>query len=332
MGLTSIKLPEFKPPKGSGLEQLGRMMEKYSNNKKPKKKRYSPKKITMANKSNMKDPLEALKGSVQSITRNLNNVIGQIIKKPEVIDYTSVVKTFLPENAKILKPKLPKGAQEVMLADLDGDQHNELIATYKTNEGVRTLVLKGQGDQWQRAAEIYHQAHDGIEYRNVVNLTGEKKLQLLTGMTGGTSGNMLYGYTLTDGAAARLFSRGYSWVELVRGPAKARNNKGETLSVWNRDIDGNYDIEVLNWNGLQLEHVNDDMNYYRTRVAPYYLNKARQNPSSTGSWYKLAEAFIKAGAYKDAMMVAEAGARQVQDQQMKEKFLLLKKDIQEKYY
>ena len=344
MGLTSIKLPELKPPKGSGLEQLGRMLKNaYSSyspsgkgtggkSNKPQIKRYIRKKSTTVNKINLKDPLEALKGSVQSITRSLNNVLGQIVKKPEVIDYTPVVKSFLPENAKLLKPRLPKGAQEVMQADLDGDQRDELIATYRTNEGIRTLILKAQGDRWQKAAEIYHQAHEDIDYRHAVSLTGENRLHLLMGMTGGSSGNMLYGYTLTDGAAARLFSRGYSWVELVRRPEKTRKNSRETLSIWNRAADGDYDIEVLNWSGLQLERANDDTYYYRTRVVPYYLKKARQSPSSTGCWYRLAEAFIKAGAYRDAMTVAEAGSRQEQDQKLKEKFILLKKDIQEKYY
>lgn len=348
MGLTSIKLPDLRPPKGSGLEQLGRLLKKYaqgnyspagkgagSKRSKPqikKIKRYVRKKGTTVNKINLKNPLEALKGPVQSITRSLNNVLGQIVKKPEVIDYTAIVKSFLPENAKLLKPRLPMGAQEVMQADLDGDRRDELIATYRTNEGIRTLILKAQGEKWQKAAEIYHQAHEDIDYRNAVRLTGENKLQLLTGMTGGGYGNMLYGYTLADGAAARLFSRGYSWVELVRKPQKAGSSRRDTLSVWNKAADGDYDIEVLDWSGLQLERANDDTYYYRTRVVPYYLKKARQNPSSTGCWYRLAEAMIKAGAYRDALVVAEAGSRQEQDQQLKEKFISLKKDIQEKYY
>lgn len=343
MGLTSIKLPDFKPPKGSGLEQLGRMLNKaYSRyspagkgtggkSNKPQIKKYRIKKGT-PNKIKLKDPLEALKGSVQSISRSLNNAIGQITKKPEAIDYTPVVKGFIPENAKLLKPRLPNGAQEIMQADLDGDQKNELIATYRTNEGIRTIVLKAYGDRWQKTAEIYHHGHENIDYRHAVNLTGENKQQLLTGLTGGSSGNMLYGYTLTDGAAARLFSRNYDWVELVKKPEKNRMGRKETLSVWNKAIDGDYDIEVLDWTGLQLERANDDVHYYRTRVVPYYLRKARQNPSIISSWYRLTEALIKAGAYRDAMTVAEAGSRQEQDQEMKEKFILLKKDIQEKYY
>ncbi len=341
MGLTSIKLPEFKPPRGSGLEQLGRMLKRAyddhpfsrtrsgGNGKKPQTKRYTNKKGT-TNKIRLNNPLETLKGSVQTLSRGLNNVLGQLTKKPEVIDYTAVVKSFLPANAKLLKPRLPSGAQETLLADLDGDRQDELVATYRTSEGIRTIILKSQEGKWQRAAEIYHQAHDGIGYRNAVNLTGENKLQLLTGMTGGTSGNILYGYTLANGAATRLFSRGYGWVELVRKPKNARSGK-ETLSVWNKSEDGNYDIEVLNWSGLQLEQAADGTRYYRSRVVPYYLKKARQNPAAMDGWYRLAEALVKAGAYRDALVVADAGGRQEQDPLYRDKFISLKKEITENY-
>lgn len=342
MGLTNIKLPELKPPKGSGLEQLGRIMRNSYNSalavkntcsksNKPKIKKYTKTKGITFNKPNLKDPLETLRGSVQSISKGLNNVLGQITKKPEVIDYTAIVRNFIPDNAMLLKPKLPNGAQEIMQADLDGDRRNELIATYRSNEGVRTVILKAQDDRWQKAAEIYHQTNEEIDYRNAVNLTGENKLDLLIGMAGGSYANTLYGYTLAEGAATRLFSHEYNWVELVRRSKDNSRGRKETLSLWNKKADGDYDIEVLDWTGLQLERAENDVYYYRTRVVPYYLKKARQNPSTISGWYRLAESLIKAGAYRDAMRIAEAGSRQSQDQQFKDKFILLKKDIAEKY-
>lgn len=138
---------------------------------------------------------------------------------------------------------------------------------------------------------------------------------------------MLYGYSLTEGAAARLFSRSYDWVELIRKPKNSTRGRKETLSVWNRAADGNYDIEVLDWTGLQLEQAADDARYYRSRVVPYYLRKARRNPSEIGGWYRLAEALIKAGAYRDAIIVADAGSRQNEDLQYKEKFAAMKKEL-----
>lgn len=326
MSLTTIKLPEFKPPKGSGLEQLGRLLENAYEKNKP-----ALMNLVNSQRINFKDPLETIKGSVQTLSKNLNNTLGLLTSKSETIDYMAVVRSFTAKDARLLKPGYPKNAQEVLQADLDGDGRDELIATFRTNEGLRTLILKSRDKNWYKAAEIYHNAHENINYRNAVSLTGENKKHLLIGLTGNGNENMLYGYSLSDDTAVRLFNRNYNWVELVRKPKNASRSKGETLSVWNRTDDGNFDIEVLNWAGSQLEPANDDQYYYRTRVAPYYLNKARRNPSDTNSWYRLAKALVKAGAGRDAMIVADAGSRQDKDPQLKEKFISLKKEISEKY-
>lgn len=343
MSLTSIKLPEFKPPKGSGLEQLGRLLKsayksyslaakKQGDNKyKPLVKKYVKKESTNDNKPMLKDPLEVLKGSVQSISKSLNNALGQIVKKPETIDYQTVVKGFMPEGVLLLKPKYPANSREVMQADLDGDGYDELVATFRTGEGLRTLILKGQGKNWQKTAEIYHQAHDDINYMNAVRMTGENKLHLLIGMSGGAPENILYGYTLSDDMATRLFSREYSWVEPVMKSKNTSRLGGNQFSIWNRGQDGHYDIEVLNWDGSQLVKAKDEY-YYRTRIAPYYLRKARQNPYDLKCHYRLAEALLKAGAPRDARIIADAGCRQDQDPVIKEKFISLKNEIVAKYF
>lgn len=319
--MTNFKLPEF-PPRGSGLEQLGKLVKRAndyytSQNRKTAENKY---------RFQIKDPIETLKNSVQSLSKGLTDALGQITGKSESIDYNGIVKSFLPINARLLTPGNPRGAQELLYADVDGDGRDEIIATYRTNEGINSIILKGQGSNWEKAADIFHPGHESLNYRTAVKLADENKKHLLMGLSGGGGENTLYGYALSGETPVKLFSRDYSWFELVRKPKNSRDG-AETLSFWNRSEDGHYDIEVMNWSGIQLESERDDMHYYRTRVAPYYLKKAKQDPSNVNGWYRLAEAFIKAGATRDAIIVADAGSKQNRDPLIKDKFLSLKRDL-----
>lgn len=322
MNAPNFKLPEF-PPRGSGLEQLGRLIKNANNYYSLQHKKAGENKYRLQ----IKDPIETLKNSVQSLSKGLSNALGQITGKSEAIDYNGIVKSFLPLNARLLTPGNPRGAQELLHADIDGDGRDEIIATYRTDEGISSIILHGEGRNWQKTADIPHPAHENLNYRTAARLTGENKKHLLLGLSGGCAENTLYGYALSDGAPVRLFSRDYSWFELVRRPKNFSRDSGETLSFWNRTEDGHYDIDVMNWSGIQFEPEKDDVHYYRTRVAPYYLKRAKQSPSNITGWYRLAEAFVKAGATRDAIIVADAGSRQNQDPQLKEKFLALRRDI-----
>jgi len=329
-------------PKGSGLEQLSRILspviEKYA---KAAKKRgkfmlMPPKLVLPVKKYTNKKPATKKRTTgltafstnpLQSLLKGVTSVISQVTGKPEAEDYKTVVKSFIPGDARLLKPQYPKRSQAIQPADLDRDARDELIATYEYNNAVRTLILKKQAEHWSKVTEIDHPEHNGINFRNIADIAGDGKMQLLIGLTAKGRKNTIYGYSIGENTAKKLFGRDYHWVETANLPKTGGKSSKPHLAVWNRDENGMYDIEVLHWNGLQLEPAANTIPYYTNRVVPYYLRKVKQNRNSINAWYSLANSLKKAEAYRDALIIANAGTRLDNEPVLQDRFFVLKNEI-----
>ena len=98
--------------------------------------------------------INSLRRPVESIMKGLGSITAQFTAKPDKVDYTALVNSFLPPGARLIKPQYPEGSEEIQFADLDGDGRSELVTSYRTGEGIRTLVLKKDAVQWYKMAEI----------------------------------------------------------------------------------------------------------------------------------------------------------------------------------
>lgn len=330
----------MKPPKGSGLEQLERLgkmlLSQYSrytkyyldksnkiNKSKPAAKKYTAKKRPFGRTPALPDPLDKL-------VRGLTTALSRLTKKTEVEDYNAIVKDFIPNDARTMKPLNPVNTEEFLSADLDGDSQNELVATFRQNDGIKTMILKKKNGQWYKAAEINNPEHDMVHYRNIADITGDGKKQLLLGMSSKGKAHSLYGYSLGDTTAKKLFTRSYHWAEIVNKPGSGNANAKKQLALWTRGENGAYDAEVLNWNGLQLEPLKDTVPYYHDRMVPYFIRKLKQEPQNQYNWYNLTNAMVKAEAYRDASVIADIGMKRVLDPALKDKFTSLRAEIMEK--
>jgi hypothetical protein len=266
--------------------------------------------------------LDSMRGTVETMIRNLNSSVSQLTGGQGKVNYNAVVGSFLPPGARLLKPKYPENSNEIQFADLDGDKQRELIASYRTAEGLRTLILKKDDVQWYKLAEVSHPDFEAIHYRNSADMTGDGRNLLLLGLESKQHSRTIYGYTLLDGSARKVFSKKYNLLELQKpkGTGTAARN---SLALWNEESPGIYDIELTRWNGIDLEKL-DGTRYLDGKVKPYYIRKLKQNPNDTASWYNLANAMAQSGDSVNAATAVKLGLERNPDAGLREKFDSLK--------
>ena len=63
-------------------------------------------------------------------------------------DYVNTLQNFLPLGATVLELQQPQKRAAIMLADIDGDQMDELIGAYRYEEQNYIVILKKHDTQW----------------------------------------------------------------------------------------------------------------------------------------------------------------------------------------
>ncbi|MEN6315717.1 MAG: hypothetical protein ABFD25_15895 [Clostridiaceae bacterium] len=266
--------------------------------------------------------LDSLKRPVESLLKGLNGTVAQFSEKQKKIDYHAIVNSFLPPGAELIRPQYPENSNEIQFADLDADGRNELVTSYKTREGIRTLILKKDDVQWYRMAEISNPEFKGMHYRNAANIAGDGRQYLLLGLNSDLQSKMLFAYSLADGNAKKIFGRKYNMLELLRSRSTKEPSK-DTLALWNEEAPNIYDIETVCWNGVEIMQL-DNKRYLADKVVPYYIRKLRQNPNDTVGWYNLANVMAKSGNTANAAEAVRLGLEHNPDAFLADKFNSLK--------
>ncbi len=316
-------------PKGSGLEVLDKLArrsikyysdllqsDRFRENLLPALKNLPP--IELPSLSSLKRPVESLLKGLSSITAQFN-------AKPEKTDYNAVVNSFLPPGARLIKPQYPENAGEIQFADLDGDGRSELITSFMTGDGIRTLVLKKDEVQWYKMAEISNPEFTDLHYRNNADISGDGKSSLLLGLASGQQDRTLAAYSVSDGGSKKIFSKKYDKLELVRTRSASGHTK-EACALWRETAPGIFDIDLVHWNGIDLESL-DKTRYLAGKVLPYYIRKLRQYPDDTTSWYNLADTFLKAGDRARAERAVMYGLSHNPDPVIKERLSELQRQL-----
>lgn len=270
-------------------------------------------------------PAESIRSFANGITSTLSRLKTRLIGE----DLKAIAQGFLPAGVKLLNPKRPANSRGIISADLDGDMQNELIASYRYQGEIKTIILKKLNGRWEKIAETGSSGYDTLKYRGSAYITGEGRQQLLIGLSSEDKGNALYGYTLENGILSNIFIQDYHRFQVLGREKDGRRAMKAQLAVWNKRGDGTYDIQVLKWNGLELEPLEKITPYYQESVIPYYAQKVRQNPYSPYNWYNLADALAKGDVNRDALAAADIGMELDTGALLREKFLELRNRIEE---
>lgn len=243
-------------------------------------------------------------------------------------DYEDIIERFIPENATLLTPERPSYTKELHLTDLDGDSTKELIASFKLKDEIRTVILKKRNDEWYKASEISSPGYQVLNYRDAVDISGTGKRHLLLGLSSREKPSVVCGYTVDNDEIYEVFTYNCNKFDILRKSEERDAPSQAYIAIWNKQIDGTYDISMLRWNGIGFEPVErDHSSYYRKKAVPYLAVKARREPYSAANWYNLAEALAKAGADKDALTAINIGIDMDRDLVFKDRFLALRREL-----
>lgn len=316
-------------PKGSGLELIEKTVRKslnyYADALKSDKIAQSIFKPAWSGPTISLPNLDTLRKPVETLFKSFSNAVSQFALKPERIDYHAVVNSFLPPGAKLIKAQYPENAGEIQLADIDNDKRGELIASYRTMDGIRTLVLKKDEVQWYKMAEISTPDYDEVHYRGTADMMGDGKKFLLLGLVSRQRIRTLFAYSMTDGGARKIFSKNYSKLDLQKS-RDASGSVKDVIAVWNENAPEIYDIELVRWNGIDLEKMNANR-YLSSKVVPYYINRLRQNPNNTADWYNLADSLSRTGDKASALRAVNLGLGHNPEAFLKERFNALRSKL-----
>ncbi|HOJ79898.1 MAG TPA: hypothetical protein PK767_05235 [Clostridiales bacterium] len=315
------------PPKGSGLEALDRMVRRSV-------KFYSDLFDTDRFRRNMLSALKKLptvelptladlRKPVDNLVKTLNNAVSQFTYKPPKFDYRNIVNGFLPPGARLISPRYPEGAGEIRFADLDGDGRSELVTSYTAADGLRTLVLKKDEVQWYKMAEISSPGFSSIHYLTCADISGEGKKDLLLGLDSEQNSRTLFAYSVSDGGSRKIFSKKYNKLEVIRSSSRTSR---DAVALWHEDSPGIYRIELIRWNGIDLEQI-DKTRYLAAKVLPYYIRKLRQDPSDITGWYNLAGTFMEAGDRANAAKAVRYTLEFNPDPVMKDRLMELRQKL-----
>lgn len=322
-------------PKGSGLETLNRVTQKslqyYSGLL--KSDRLPSIKLPIIKPPTIKPPsirlptvklpsIDEIRKPVESLFKELNSAVLQLTAPPVKIDYHATVNSFLPPGAMLLRPQYPGSENEIQFADLDSDGRKELIASYRTCDGINTLVLKKDEVQWFKMAEISNPGFESIHYRSSADVAGYGKKYLLVGLVSPLNNRTLFAYELADGSANKIFSRDYGKLE-VQKSRTASGTVVDAIAFWDEETAGIYNISLLRWNGIELEEINPSR-YLANRVVPYHIKALRQKPDDVVNWYNLANSLYGAGDASRAARAIDFGLRYDPDPMLRSRFDSLK--------
>lgn len=260
------------------------------------------------NKPNIGKPgfVPFYRNPIEVFFKGLNRQLSNIFTREPRENLYSIVKSFVPEGANILTPKYPLNSDIFSFGDIDGDLQNELIVSYRYNDEIKTIILKKENNTWHKAGEISDSGYEGINYREIADITSEGKKQLLIALSSKDANPVLRCFSVDKDNINEVFNANYHRLQVIKGSNNDRINSKSKLALWEKAEDDAYNIQLIQWNGSQFEPADGVSTYYFENVVPYYLKKVRKAPNSAQNWYNLADSLAKAGMKRDALIAAEA--------------------------
>jgi len=220
-------------------------------------------------------------------------------------EYERLLKGFLPSAAKMMKLPQPHKHPAILLADIDGDQVEELIGAYTLHGESYLLILKELNNQWQPLTHIRGSGY-GITDLVAVPITNSKANTLIVGWQVGSIWSDLHLYQWTNKGLVRLppTNMAYSKMEVEDMPSVIGSDGKYEIALWVHDTGEAYKVNVYRFGDKGLVRAKDVYTYYYKKVAAYYqeLLKTSDFPFY---WTYLSDAQKKAGDLKQALTSIE---------------------------
>ena len=217
-------------------------------------------------------------------------------------DYENILKQFLPPTATILELQQPKRQAAILLADIDGDQVEELIGAYKIQEENYILILKKRNQQWQSFTHIKGSGY-GISDFLVAPITNNRTNTLIVGWQIGSVWSKLDLLEWKKSELVRLPTNNivYSKLEVEDMPSSHGEDGIAEIAFWKHDTDEAYKVSIYRFGGDRPIRAKDVYPYYFKKVGAYYQELLRTNELPI-YWFYLADAQEKADMFDQALV------------------------------
>jgi tetratricopeptide (TPR) repeat protein len=244
-----------------------------------------------------------------------------------VNDYMNVLKKFLPPTATILELQKPEKQTAILLADIDGDQIEELIGAFRFQEENYILILKKLNNQWQPMTRLKGNGY-GITDILVAPITNSKVNTLVVGWQVGSIWSELELLQWTNSGLVRLPMNTivYSKLEVEDMPSKNGQDGKYEMAIWTHDTGEAYKVDVYRISEKGPVRAKDVYPYYYKKVVAYY-QKLLQTNDFPFYWYYLSDAQMKAGDLEQALVSINKALAFSSSYPSKEKLLEKKNQI-----
>lgn len=226
-------------------------------------------------------------------------------KEGTMSDYVNLFQNFLPPTATILE--LPKTQERlaVLVADIDGDNIEEIIGAYKYEEQNYLLILKIMNDQWLPLMHIKGSGY-GITDLMAAPLTENGINTIIVGWQKGSMWSELDLLQWTNKGFVRLPTNNmvYSKLEVEDMPGKYGQDGQYELAIWLHDTGEAYKVDVYRFSEGELVQAQDVFPYYYKKVE-YYYEKLLQTNDFSFYWYYLSDVQKKAGDLEQSLNAIE---------------------------
>lgn len=209
---------------------------------------------------------------------------------------------FLPSGAVLLWLDGADRRPAIIMADMDGDRIQEIVAAYRFQDRNGIIVLTNYCGYWYPLAYIEGNGY-GITYLNAAPVTDGKTNDLIIGWQHGAIYSKLDMQKWTkQGFKSMLQEEVYfSKIEVANMPTKKGLDEKYEIALWTHDTGDAYIVEVYQWEDDKLRPYPAVYPFYFRKVAEFYKKQVIRMPEAAFYWYYLADAQEKAELYNEAL-------------------------------
>ncbi|NOV02034.1 hypothetical protein [Paenibacillus planticolens] len=213
------------------------------------------------------------------------------------IDFLSVVRSCIPQEAEIVQLKQQGNPAAILYADVDGDGSPEITAMYRFLDNQYLFSLKDYSGTWFPIASA---ATGGIREATdfiAAPVSRSEGWDVIVGWVQEGAGSELDIIQWTPNGFQRMIPPGtsYNHLEVEDMPTREGRDGLCEIALWVQDHDKAFQVQTYRWNPYRLVPTQDVHPYYFQRVTRYYEDLVRDHPEQQAYRSFLEDAQKKAG-------------------------------------
>ncbi|WP_232696979.1 hypothetical protein [Brevibacillus daliensis] len=219
--------------------------------------------------------------------------------------HVQVIHRFLPKMAEVVYMLQSSHPPAFIVADLDGDGQEEMVAAYRCQGEMYLMILKKNRD-WYKIAEVKGTGYN-ITDMLAAPVTHSNQINLIIGWQVGSIWSELdiVQWTTTGYKHVLRKKYYYSKLEIVDMPDDTGKNGKYEVALWSHDTGESYKVEVYKWQHDELVSAKEYYRYYFPKVMNYYEGLLKKAPASPVYLYYLADAQAKSARPEQALKTLE---------------------------